>query len=201
MSLDWSVPSICMIFCAQELSEIMSLLTPEALSALARPIRLAIFDVDGVMTDGSLTFDSDGRELKTFHVRDGQGLKLLQSAGIELAIVTGRNSPIVTARALELGIRHVVQGSNEKLTSCQTLLDQLGLDWKQCAFMGDDLPDLPVLRQCGLALTVPEAPALIRNQAHWISPVGGGKGAVRCAAEMILDARGQWHEVTQKWLG
>ncbi|MDE2259919.1 MAG: hypothetical protein KGK17_06320, partial [Betaproteobacteria bacterium] len=112
----------------------MSLLTPEALSALARPIRLAIFDVDGIMTDGSLTFDSAGHELKTFHVRDGQGLKLLQSAGIELAIVTGRNSPIVTARALELGIRHVVQGSNEKLASCQTLLNQLGLDWKQCAF-------------------------------------------------------------------
>ncbi len=189
-----------MIFCALELSETMSPLTPEALKALARPIKLAVFDVDGIMTDGGLTFDSDGRELKTFHVRDGQGLKLLQSAGIELAIITGRNSPIITARALELGIRHVAQGSNEKLASCQALLDQLELDWKQCAFMGDDLPDLPVLRRCGLALTVPEAPTLVRNQAHWISPVGGGKGAVRCAAEMILDARDEWHGVTRKWL-
>ena len=179
----------------------MSLLTPEALAVLARSIRIAVFDVDGIMTDGSLTFDSTGRELKTFHVRDGQGLKLLQDAGIALAIVTGRSSPIVDMRAQELGIRHVVQGSTDKLVSCQTLLAQLELDWTHCAYMGDDLPDLPVLRQCALALTVPEAPVLIRDQAHWISPVGGGKGAVRCAAEMILDARGQWQGATRKWLG
>ena len=170
----------------------MSLLSPEALAARARPIRIAAFDVDGIMTDGSLTFDSTGRELKTFHVRDGQGLKLLQNAGITLAIVTGRSSSIVDLRARELGIRHVIQGSADKLVSCQTLLEQLGLDWTQCAYMGDDLPDLPVLGKCGLALTVPEAPVVIRNQAHWISPVGGGKGAVRCAAEMMLDARGKW---------
>ncbi len=179
----------------------MPLLTPETLSALARSIRVAIFDVDGIMTDGGLTFDSEGRELKTFHVRDGQGLKLLQEAGIVLAIVTGRSSPIVDARARELGIRHVVQGSADKLASCQALLEQLKLDWAQCAYMGDDLPDLPVLRQCSLALTVPEAPALIRDHAHWVSPMGGGKGAVRCAAEMLLDARGQWQEATRKWLG
>jgi 3-deoxy-D-manno-octulosonate 8-phosphate phosphatase (KDO 8-P phosphatase) len=170
----------------------MSLLSPEALAARARPIRIAAFDVDGIMTDGSLTFDSTGRELKTFHVRDGLGLKLLQNAGIILAIVTGRSSSIVDVRARELGIRHVIQGSADKLVSCQTLLEQLGLDWTQCAYMGDDLPDLPVLEKCGLALTVPEAPVLIRNQAHWISPVGGGKGAVRCAAEMMLDAQGKW---------
>ncbi len=170
----------------------MSLLTPEALAARARPIRIAVFDVDGIMTDGSLTFDSTGRELKTFHVRDGQGLKLLQNAGITLAIVTGRSSSIVDLRARELGIRHVIQGSADKLVSCQTLLEQLGLDWTQCAYMGDDLPDLPVLGKCGLALTVPEAPVVIRNQAHWVSPVGGGKGAVRYAAEMMLDARGKW---------
>ncbi len=170
----------------------MSLLTPEALAARARPIRIAVFDVDGIMTDGSLTFDSTGRELKTFHVRDGQGLKLLQNAGITLAIVTGRSSSIVDLRARELGIRHVIQGSADKLVSCQTLLEQLGLDWTQCAYMGDDLPDLPVLGKCGLALTVPEAPVVIRDQAHWVSPVGGGKGAVRYAAEMMLDARGKW---------
>ncbi len=170
----------------------MSLLSPDALAARARPIRIAAFDVDGIMTDGSLTFDSAGRELKTFHVRDGLGLKLLQNAGIILAIVTGRSSSIVDLRARELGIRHVIQGSADKLVSCQTLLEQLGLDWTQCAYMGDDLPDLPVLEKCGLALTVPEAPVLIRNQAHWISPVGGGKGAVRCAAEMMLDAQGKW---------
>ena len=170
----------------------MSLLSPDALAARARPIRIAAFDVDGIMTDGSLTFDSTGRELKTFHVRDGLGLKLLQNAGIILAIVTGRSSSIVDVRARELGIRHVIQGSADKLVSCQTLLEQLGLDWTQCAYMGDDLPDLPVLEKCGLALTVPEAPVLIRNQAHWISPVGGGKGAVRCAAEMMLDAQGKW---------
>jgi 3-deoxy-D-manno-octulosonate 8-phosphate phosphatase (KDO 8-P phosphatase) len=179
----------------------MSVPTPEALSARAQAIRLAIFDVDGIMTDGGLTFDSTGRELKTFHVRDGQGAKLLQAAGIELAIITGRSSPIVDQRARELGITHVIQGANDKLAACQRLLDNLGLDWNQCAHMGDDLADLPVLARCGLALTVPEAPALIRNHAHWISPVGGGQGAVRCAAEMMLAARGQWQSIIQAWLG
>ncbi|MDE1989991.1 MAG: HAD hydrolase family protein [Betaproteobacteria bacterium] len=177
----------------------MALLPPEELVRRAQGIRLAAFDVDGVMTNGALTFDSEGRECKTFHVRDGLGLKLLQQGGITLAIITGRNSPIVDARARELGIRHVIQSSQDKRAACQSLLEQLGLDWSACAYMGDDLPDLPVLRRCALAMTVPEAPEAIRAQAHWIAPLGGGEGAVRSAAEMILGARGQWQDLLQAW--
>ena len=179
----------------------MATLTPEALARRATEIRLAAFDVDGVMTDGALTFDSEGRESKSFHVRDGLGLKLLQQGGIAIAIITGRTSPIVDARARELGIRHVIQGSQDKRAACQSLLDRLGLDWNAVAYMGDDLPDLPVLRASGLALTVPEAPEAVRAQAHWIAPLGGGRGAVRCAAEMLLGARGQWQETLRPWLG
>ncbi len=172
---------------------------PEALILRAQAIRLATFDVDGIMTDGRLTFDSTGHELKTFHVRDGLGLKLLQSAGIEVAILTGRSSPIVTARAKELGITHVIQGAHNKLESFSTLLSQLGIDWRECAYMGDDLQDLAVLQRCALAMTVPEAPELVRSHAHWISPIAGGWGAVRSAAEMILQARGQWQDAVQPW--
>ncbi|MDE2343234.1 MAG: hypothetical protein KGL63_07555 [Betaproteobacteria bacterium] len=177
----------------------MALLIPEELALRAKSIRFAAFDVDGVMTNGALTFDSEGRECKSFHVRDGLGLKLMQQAGITLAIITGRNSPIVEARARELGIRHIIQGSQDKRAACQSLLDRLGLGWDACAYMGDDLPDLPVLRRCALAMTVPEAPEAIRSQVHWIAPLRGGEGAVRSAAEMILDARGQWQDLLQAW--
>lgn len=177
----------------------MATISPEELVRRAKAIRLVAFDVDGVMTDGALTFDSAGSESKTFHVRDGLGLKLLQQGGMTIAIITGRTSPIVDTRARELGITHVVQGSGDKRAACQALLDQLGLDWNACAYMGDDLPDLSVLRASGLALTVPDAPEAIRAAAHWISPVGGGYGAVRCAAEMILVSRGQWQEILRPW--
>lgn len=178
----------------------MTLPTPEDLSDRALALKLAIFDVDGIMTDGSLTFDSAGHELKTFHVRDGLGVKLLQSAGIQVAIITGRSSPIVDLRARELGIVHVIQGASDKLVACERLLAQLSLEFAACAHMGDDLPDLPLLRRCGLAMTVPEAPALVRKSVHWIAPVGGGHGAVRAAAEMLLTARNQWQSAMQPWL-
>lgn len=178
----------------------MSLPTPEALSDRALALRLVIFDVDGIMTDGSLTFDSAGHELKTFHVRDGQGVKLLQSTGMLVGIITGRSSPVVDRRARELGISHVIQGADDKLAACEALLSQLGLDWRACAHMGDDLADLPLLRRCGLAMTVPEAPALVRQHVHWISPASGGQGAVRAAAEMLLAARNQWQAAMQPWL-
>ncbi len=177
----------------------MTPISREELVRRACAIRLAAFDVDGVMTDGRLSFDSLGHEHKTFHVRDGVGLKLLRQAGIELAIITGRESPIVQARASELGILHVLQGIEDKRAACETLLSRLQLDWTQCAYMGDDLPDLPVLRRCILALTVPEAPEAVRREAHWIATVGGGQGAVRCAADMILEARGQWQDVLKPW--
>ncbi len=124
-------------------------------------IKLIVFDIDGVMTDGGLHYTDDGRELKTFNVQDGLGLKLLQRAGLELAIVTGRTSGVVTGRASDLGIAHVFQGVTDKRAVVGELLERLGLRWAECAFMGDDLIDLPVMVQCGLAI----APAKLNKAA------------------------------------
>jgi 3-deoxy-D-manno-octulosonate 8-phosphate phosphatase (KDO 8-P phosphatase) len=167
----------------------MSLLTTRDLSVRAAAVRLVALDVDGVLTDGRLYFGPQGDTLKAFNVRDGHGLRLLAQAGIELAIITGRQSEIVTRRAADLGIRYVMQGCHDKLTAFQTLLAQTGLRADQCAYMGDDWPDLPVLAKVGLATTVADAPAEVLERAHWISPSGGGSGAVRELAELILRAQ------------
>ncbi len=172
---------------------------PADLVARAQALKLVAFDVDGVLTDGRLTFDSEGRELKTFHARDGHGLKLLQETGLVVALITARNSAIVDRRAQELGIPHVIQGSRNKRQAYEQLLATLGIDWQAGAFMGDDLPDLAILVRCGLAMTVPEAPEVVRSQCHWISPLGGGRGAVRRAVEMILECRHQWQEIVRRW--
>ncbi|MBW8028452.1 MAG: hypothetical protein GJU67_01575 [Ferrovum sp.] len=174
-------------------------LSAEDLAQRARQIRLVGFDVDGILTPGTLIFDEQGRETKSFHSRDGVGLKLLQQAGLTLALVTGRQSSIVTLRARELGITHVFQGVHDKRQVMDTLLSGLGLHWEQLAYMGDDLPDLSVLCRSALALTVPEAPEEIRAAAHWVAPVGGGMGATRAAATWLLQARGEWARVLERW--
>jgi 3-deoxy-D-manno-octulosonate 8-phosphate phosphatase (KDO 8-P phosphatase) len=156
----------------------------------ARGIRLAIFDVDGVLTDGSLYYTGSGEELKAFNVRDGHGMKMLQAGGVRLAIITSRNSRCVELRAKDLGIDLLYQGVADKLTAFQELLAQIGLDAAASAYMGDDLIDLPVMRRCGLALTVAEAPAAVKSQAHYISQAPGGRGAVREVCELILQAQG-----------
>lgn len=154
-------------------------------------IKLIVFDIDGVMTDGGLHYTDDGRELKTFNVQDGLGLKLLQRAGIELAIVTGRASGVVTGRATDLGIAHVFQGVTDKRAVVGELLEKLGLRWAECAFMGDDLIDLPAMAQCGLAIAPANARPLVRDRAHAVTDSAGGHGAVREAAEFILAAQGR----------
>jgi 3-deoxy-D-manno-octulosonate 8-phosphate phosphatase (KDO 8-P phosphatase) len=154
-------------------------------------IKLIAFDIDGVMTDGGLHYTDDGRELKTFNVQDGLGLKLLQRAGLELAIVTGRTSGVVTGRAADLGIAHVFQGVTDKRAVVGELLERLGLCWAECAFMGDDLIDLPVMAQCGLAIAPANARPLVRDRAHAVTDSAGGHGAVREAAEFILAAQGR----------
>lgn len=154
-------------------------------------IRLMAFDIDGVMTDGGLHYTDDGGELKTFNVQDGLGLKLLQRAGIELAIVTGRNSGVVAARAADLGIEHVYQGVADKGATLGALLERLGLEWAEAAFMGDDLIDLPAMLRCGLALAPANARPLVRERAHLVTTSGGGHGAVREAAEFVLSAQGR----------
>jgi 3-deoxy-D-manno-octulosonate 8-phosphate phosphatase (KDO 8-P phosphatase) len=156
----------------------------------ARRIRLAIFDVDGVLSDGTLYYSDAGEELKAFNVRDGHGMKMLQASGIRLAIITSRTSRSVELRARNLGIDFLYQGATEKSAAFDELLRKLGLGAQAASYMGDDVIDLPVLRRCGLAVTVPEAPVLVRRHAHYVTSVRGGRGAVREICEVILHAQG-----------
>ncbi|MGE5946928.1 MAG: KdsC family phosphatase [Betaproteobacteria bacterium] len=166
----------------------------------AARIRLVAFDIDGVMTDGGLTYTDEGRELKTFNVQDGLGIKLLQRAGIEAAIVTGRNSGVVAARAADLGIAHVYQGVADKGRTVAQLLERLGLHWPDCAFMGDDLIDLPVMTRCGLAIAPANARRVVRERAHALTDAAGGHGAVREAIEFILAAQGKLDALVASYL-
>lgn len=162
------------------------------LSQRARQVRLALFDVDGVMTDGTLFVSGQGESFKPFNILDGLGLKLLKSSGVATGILTGRSSAAVSARAGELEIDHLIQGANDKLRAYIDLQQQLGLDDEQICYMGDDLPDLPVLRRCGLALSPPGAVDEVRSEVHFVTRTRGGKGAVREACELIMRAQGSW---------
>lgn len=156
----------------------------------AKRIRLAIFDVDGVLTDGSLYFTDSGEELKAFNVRDGHGMKMLQAGGVRLGIITSRTSRCVELRAKNLGIDLLYQGVSDKLVAFQELLARLKLDAAASAYMGDDVIDLPVMRRCGLALTVADAPAAVKSHAQYVSRAQGGRGAVREVCEIIMQAQG-----------
>jgi 3-deoxy-D-manno-octulosonate 8-phosphate phosphatase (KDO 8-P phosphatase) len=156
----------------------------------AKKIKLAIFDVDGVMTDGSLYLADDGQEFKAFNSLDGHGMKMLNRSGVELAIITGRNSQLVALRAINLGVTHLYQGSEDKLTAFLDVLEKSGFDPAECAYMGDDVVDLPVMRRCGLAVCVPAAPALVKQHSHYITQLPGGGGAVRELCELIMQAQG-----------
>lgn len=155
----------------------------------AKKIRLAIFDVDGVMTDGSLYLADDGQEYKAFNSLDGHGMKMLQRSGVDLAIITGRTSQLVALRAGNLGVTHLYQGVEDKLAAFLELLEKCGLDPQECAYMGDDVVDLPVMRRCGLAICVPAAPALVKQHANYVTQLSGGHGAVREICEMIMQAQ------------
>ena len=158
--------------------------------ARARRIRLAIFDVDGVLTDGSLVFSGSGEELKIFNVLDGHGMKLLQDTGVTLAVITSRASPALEARMRGLGIDLLFQGAQEKLPAFNQLLERQGVAPEAASFIGDDLQDLPLLKRCGLAATVPGAPALVRRHAHYVTRARGGRGAVRELCELVMHAQG-----------
>jgi 3-deoxy-D-manno-octulosonate 8-phosphate phosphatase (KDO 8-P phosphatase) len=160
------------------------------LIARALRIRLALFDVDGVLTDGGIFLTRRGEETKRFNILDGLGLKMLAASGVELGIISGRKSAVVALRARETGITHVLQGVGDKLEAFQRLLKKRGLTEEQTSFMGDDLPDLPVLRRCGLAFSVPNAPEIVRTHAHWVTQRSGGQGAVREVCEFLMQARG-----------
>jgi len=160
-----------------------------ALRERASRIRMLILDVDGVMTDGKLYFDHAGNEMKAFDTRDGMGIKSLQRAGIEVAVITGRQSGAVTHRMAQLGIRHVYQGREDKLDVFLELLGISGLDAAQVCYAGDDWIDLPVLLRAGLAVSVADGEEYVKRQAHWITRRNGGDGAVREICNLILAAQ------------
>lgn len=156
----------------------------------AKAVQVLGCDVDGVLTDGKLYLNDRGEEMKAFSVLDGHGIKALQATGVVVAIITGRSSATVALRARELGIAHLVQGAGDKLKAWKDLLQTLGLTADQSAFIGDDLPDLPVLRHCGFAAAVPQACDLILRHVHYVTLAAGGTGAVREVCDLIMDAQG-----------
>jgi len=166
----------------------------------AKQIRLIIFDVDGVLTDGTLYLGDDGQEYKAFNSRDGLGMKLLQKNGVKIGIITGRTSNVVTIRMESLGIRHVYQGQRHKVPAFEELRDKLGLKNEQIAYVGDDVVDLPVMHQVGLAITVQDAHPLVKQHAHWQTLAEGGQGAAREICEMLMEAQGTLEQEFEKYL-
>ncbi len=156
----------------------------------ALSIRLIVFDVDGILTDGGLYLSDSGEEFKRFNSLDGHGLKMLKASGVELAIITGRTSRCVELRAHSLGITHLYQGVANKLEVMQALLAKLKLSADAAAYMGDDVVDLPVMLSVGLAISVPDAPQVVRDRAHYVTRRDGGHGAVREACELLMSAQG-----------
>lgn len=158
--------------------------------ARARNLRVAVFDVDGILTDGTLYYLPSGEELKAFNVLDGHGMKMLQDSGVRLAIISSRSSPCVAERARNLGIDLLYQGAGDKLAAFNALLGHCGVAADRCSFIGDDVVDLAVMRRCGLAASVPDAPAVVRRQAHYVTRARGGHGAARELCELIMRAQG-----------
>ena len=157
--------------------------------ARARAVRLAIFDVDGVMTDGTVYLGARGEEFKAFNILDGHGVKMLHEAGIATAIISGRRSKAVALRARELDMRHVEQGAKDKIEVFQRLAKKLGVKPRECSYMGDDVQDVAVMRLCGFAVSVPNAAREARAAAHWVTQAAGGRGAVREFCELVVRAR------------
>lgn len=171
------------------------------LPARAAAIELLLLDVDGVLTDGRVTYTDAGDEIKRFHVRDGTGLKIWQSLGLQAAVISGRSSKAVERRAAELGLGPVVQGRSDKLPAFRDLLAELKLQPDQVCAVGDDLPDLPVLTRCGLGVAVADACPEVRAVAYHTTAAVGGAGAVREAIEWLLTLRGQWAGVVERFRG
>lgn len=166
----------------------------------ARAIRLAIFDVDGVLTDGRLYFMPDGTEFKSFNTLDGHGIKMLMASGVETAIISGRKSPLVERRAANLGIKHLIQGREDKLTALSELRQIIPIEMHEIAHLGDDLPDLPVMRRVGLGMAVASADAFVREHAHGVTQAVGGAGAAREFCELIMRAQGTLEQAQAAYL-
>ncbi len=165
----------------------------------ARELRLMAFDVDGVMTDGRLYFSPQGDAMKAFFSRDGLGLRMLARAGLRLAIITGRDSPIVDRRAENLGIDIVLQGVENKREAMDSLLAREGLSFAQAGYMGDDVVDLALMAACGFAATVPDGHPAVKQIAHYVAAAPAGAGAVREVCELILRAQGRWEATLESY--
>lgn len=168
---------------------------------LAQKIEMLVLDVDGVMTEGQIVMDDRGEESKAFNVRDGHGIKMLQRTGIIVAILTGRSSKVVACRARDLGIEYVVQGSLRKADGIKALCEQAGVTADRCAYMGDDVIDLPAMQQCSLTMAPLDAHQGVLKKVNWVSGFKGGRGAVRQAAEGLILASGFWDKVVKEAYG
>lgn len=157
-------------------------------------IELLIVDVDGVLTSGGIVYASPEGEIKEFHVRDGSGLHLWRRAGKRTGLITGRSSPLIERRAAEVGISWVMQGAVEKLPAYQRMLAEAGVGDEAVCYVGDDVPDVPLLRRCGLAVAVADACPDVRAVAHYITQAPGGRGAVRETVELILRCQQRWKD-------
>lgn len=168
--------------------------------ARAARVRLMIFDVDGILTDGSLHYGPEGEMVKTFNVLDGHGIKLLQASGVAAAIISARKSDIVARRAADLGILHLRQGVHDKQAAFEQLLAQTGIEAAACGFIGDDVIDLPVLLRAGFAASVPGGHPEVRARVHYITQAAGGRGAVRELCDFLLRAQGNYEAALAPYL-
>ena len=165
-----------------------------------KAIKLVIFDVDGVLTDGRIIIGDDGQEYKAFNSRDGHGMKLLQYTGVDVGIITGRTSEVVKHRMEGLGIKHIYQGQQVKLPAFESLIAELNLTPEQCAYVGDDIVDLSIMSRVGLAVAVQDAHPLVKQYAHWVTPAVGGAGAARELCELIMQGQESWQDQIERHL-
>lgn len=171
----------------------------DSLTKKAAKVRLVIFDVDGVLTDGSLYLSETKELIKAFHVHDGLGLKLLQENGIVVAVITSRESAIVQQRLEALGVRHIYQGQTEKLPAFEALLTELNIPYDAVAYVGDDLPDIPLIQRAGFGVAVANASMHVKKYAAWQTSLAGGAGAAREVCEFILQAQGKLTRALEKY--
>ena len=173
---------------------------PPALRKKARKIRVLLLDVDGVLTDGTITINDRGEEIKSFNVRDGQGIKLLRESGVEVGLISARSSKAVSYRARELGIHIVYQGVRDKVEAFERMKARRGYKNSEVAYVGDDLMDLPLLQAAGLAITVRDGWQGLKSRVDYVTNHKGGRGAVREVAELLLCARNNWRKVVSEYL-
>ena len=176
------------------------MLAKEKVVELAKQLKLLILDVDGVLTDGKLYFDNDGNEYKSFHARDGHGIKLLQQTGGRVAVISGRRSNSVALRMRSLGVEHVYQGHENKISAFYEILEKMTIETEKTAYIGDDLLDLPLLKRVGLGIAVQDANFIVKQHAHWCTELAGGCGAVREVCDLIMQAQGTFDNVVHSYL-